>query len=100
MKNTKNGDAYIAYIWTIVIVFALVLILVLGFGFKQKMAKNFGGSMTVELAPNTKLLNATWKNNSLWLLTSPRIDEKPTTYNFIEKTSMGILQGNVIIVEK
>ncbi len=69
-------------------------------GFRQIVTKNYGGSMTINLDPNVKLLQATWKENQLWLLTTERKDEAPQTYNFIEKSTLGILQGNVKIIEK
>ena len=69
-------------------------------GCKQSVVKNFGGSMTVELEPNKKLVNATWKDNNLWVLVTERTNESPKVYNFTEKSAMGVLQGNVTIIEK
>ena len=33
---------------------------------QQGMTKDMGGSTTIELEPNTKLEEITWKDNSLW----------------------------------
>jgi hypothetical protein len=73
---------------------------------ENEMAKFFGGTMTVELEKDQKLVNASWKSSgksssSLWLLTRVRKDnEQPETYKYIEKSTYGVLEGAVIIQEK
>jgi len=63
-------------------------------------AKNFGGVETINLKENTKLINATWKNDHLWILTREmRADEKPEVFSFKEKSSYGLLQGEIIFIE-
>jgi len=43
----------------------------------------------------------TWKGNALWILTSNRPDSvKPQTYQFSEKSSWGVIEGNYTIIEK
>lgn len=70
-------------------------------GCRQITTKSFGGSMTVNLEPNTKLVNATWKDAQLWLLTTGRTtNDLPQVYHFKEKSTLGVLQGNVTIIEK
>jgi len=70
------------------------------------MAKKFGGKMTVELEKDQKLVNVSWKSSgknasSLWLLTRVRkSDEQPETYKYAEKSTFGVLEGAVTIVEK
>lgn len=66
----------------------------------NQRARTFGGTERVSLAPNTKLINATWKGDELWLLTSP-MDSTDTgkEYQFVEKSSYGVLEGKVIIVQ-
>jgi len=70
------------------------------------MTKNFGGKMTVELEKDQKLVNVSWKSSgkeasSLWLLTRVRkADEQPETYMYTEKSTFGLLEGVVTIVEK
>ena len=72
---------------------------------ENQLAKTFG-KMTVELEKDQKLVNASWKtysesNTSLWLLTRVRkADEQPETYQYIEKSTFGVLEGTVTIVEK
>lgn len=63
-------------------------------------AKTLGGTAIETLAPNTKLVNVTWKDDELWILTRPsRPGENPETYKFIEKSRFGIIEGKVVIRE-
>jgi len=70
------------------------------------MAKKFGGSMTVNLEKDQKLVNCSWKSNgksdsSLWILTRPRKEgETSETYKYFEKSTFGVLEGSVTIIEK
>lgn len=63
--------------------------------------KKFGGTATIELKKSEKLVNVTWKESELWLLTR---DRHPSdgfdTYNFGEQSKWGVLEGNYIIKEK
>jgi hypothetical protein len=57
--------------------------------------------MTVEIDKDEKVVNASWKGDSLWILTRARKnDEQPETVKYIEKSTYGILEGTVTIVEK
>lgn len=61
----------------------------------------FGGNMTVELDKDQKLVNCSWKETDLWLLTRVRKEgEQPETYKYIEKSTAGVLEGIVTIIEK
>ena len=71
----------------------------LGGGCRQQMARAYGGSMTVKLDPGMRLENCTWKADQLWLLTTYS-DTTPRVHRFIEKSPLGILQGEVIIQEQ
>jgi hypothetical protein len=64
-------------------------------------AKGFGGTAKVDLAPNKKLVNVTWKDgDNLWVLTRDmRPGELPETYTFTEKSSLGVVEGAVLLVE-
>lgn len=64
-------------------------------------AKQFGGTMTVELPKGQKLVNATWKNDAdLWYLTKPMTEKDVAeTYEFIEDSTLGIAEGKVIFKE-
>lgn len=83
------------------LVFATTVILVVtGLTGCQSVTKNFGGSMTLELEPNQKLVTITWKDDDLWYLTRPmREDESPETYTFQQSTDLGVMEGTVTVVE-
>lgn len=66
----------------------------------QTVTKNYGGEMTVNLEPNRKLEEVTWKDNSLWYLTRPMTDEDVAeTHSFQQQTDFGVFEGTVTIVE-
>jgi uncharacterized lipoprotein YehR (DUF1307 family) len=66
----------------------------------NERAKHFGGSMTIKLDRGQKLVDVTWKENSLWYMTKPmKEDDEAETYTFKEDSSYGIMQGTVIFVE-
>ena len=68
----------------------------------QSIARDFGGTTTIELEPNLKLEEITWKDDDLWYLTRPmRDDEEPETHTFTEKGGFGTIfdGGTVIVVE-
>lgn len=66
----------------------------------QYTTKNLGGDMTLELKPNQKLEEITWKDDNLWYLTRPmREDEEAETHTFQQKSEMGVFEGTVTIVE-
>jgi len=64
-------------------------------------ARNYGGSMTLELPKGQKLEEITWKDDSaLWYLTRPmRDDEQPETHTFKADTEWGVFEGTVTIIE-
>jgi hypothetical protein len=63
-------------------------------------ARNSGGTATKRLPSGRKLVNVTWKDDSLWILTREmRPGETAETYKFSEDSAFGILQGTVVIVE-
>lgn len=69
---------------------------------EQSLARDFGGTTTINLDPNLKLEEITWKDDDLWYLTRPmRGDEEPETHTFTEKGGFGTVfdGGTVIVVE-
>lgn len=85
-----------------VVAVCLVILTVLIGGWGQIAVKKFGGSMTVNIEPNLNVVNCTWKENQLWILTRVRSTQEtqvPQTYKFNEHSTLGILQGEVIIKE-
>jgi len=90
----------------IIVLVCLLLIISFGIGiskagvFENTVAKSYGGKITKNLLPNKKLVNVTWKMDSLWFLTRDmRKDEFPEIYSFKEDSTFGLVQGEVIIVE-
>ena len=80
------------------IIIAITLVVVLSGC--QFATKHLGGSMTVNLEPNVKLVNVTWKEDSLWFLTKPMTeDDIAETYYFEEDSEFGVFEGTVTIVE-
>ena len=67
----------------------------------NERAKQYGGTMQVNLPPGQKLVNATWKDeNQLWYLMRPmREGEKPEVVTFKEDSSFGLVEGTVVFVE-
>lgn len=86
-------------------IIAVIVVLVLGFGLlracsAQSITKNWGGEMDVSLEPNQKLVEVTWKDDSMWFLTKEMTDvDIAENYKFYEKDVMGILEGCVNISE-
>lgn len=66
----------------------------------QSMTRSYGGEMEVALEPNQKLIEITWKDDSLWYLTREmKEDEEAEDYKFQEKDPLGIWEGTVIVHE-
>ena len=67
---------------------------------EQSMTRSWGGEMEVSLEPNEKLLEVTWKEDSLWFLTRPMSEtDTEEVYKFYEKDTLGMLEGCVTIKE-
>lgn len=63
-------------------------------------AKKFGGTQEIDLPKDTKMLQMTWKNDNLWILTRKMKEgEAPETYKFVEDSSWGIMEGTIIVNE-
>lgn len=67
---------------------------------ENSRAKAWGGTATVDLPVNTKIINATWKDQELWYLTRPmRADEVAETATLHEQSSFGLIEGKVVFKE-
>ena len=78
----------------------LSLTLCLGMTACQSVTKEFGGTTTIELEPNQKLEEITWKDDSLWYLTRPMMDDDiAETHTFQQSSNFGVFEGTVIIIE-
>lgn len=63
--------------------------------------KSFGGSAELILAPGRQLVNVTWKEADLWVLTTYRPSTQlPKIYEFKESSNFGVWEGTYIIKEQ
>lgn len=84
------------------IIGGITLLAVMGFGLTgcKTIAKNMGGTITIDVPKGQKIIEATWKNANLWYLTRPmREDEEPEIFTFQEDSNFGIIEGKVIFKE-
>jgi len=64
------------------------------------LVKKYGQTETYRLKPNRKLVNASWKDDQLWILTKPmKSTDSVETYRYTEKSKYGIVEGEFIIQE-
>lgn len=55
-------------------------------------ARHWGGTEKIELPPNHKFINATWKESNLWVLSQDTL----TGINYFhEKSHWGVLEGTI-----
>ncbi len=79
-------------------VFAVLLMLT---SCENLVTRNFGGSQTIELEKGQRLVEITFKDNDLWILTEPMdSDYVPKTKTFYEDSNLGVMQGKITIVEQ
>lgn len=82
------------------IVFMLGAVVVLLSGCTENSrAKNWGGTMTIDLPQGKEFVNATWKDSELWYIVKDKVDDIEETYEMIEDSSFGVMQGKVIFKE-
>lgn len=69
-------------------------------GCDQYISRHAGGTTTIKLDKGDKLIEATWKEGSLWYLTEPMdSDYVPKKKTFKESSMYGVLEGKVIFIE-
>lgn len=84
----------------ILVMTAITPILALSLMGCQTATKSLGGNTTLELEPNEKLEEITWKDASIWYLTRPMTeDDIAETHVFKQSSNWGVLEGTVTIVE-
>ena len=68
---------------------------------KMARVKRWGSQETVALPAGRKLVNATWKESNLWVLTRPAASGEATDAEWVfdEYPSWGILGGKIILKE-
>jgi hypothetical protein len=72
----------------------LVTMVVMSSCTENVRARHFGGTETLALKPNEKVLNVTWKDNEMWVCTQDTITR---VVYFREKSSWGVMEGTVIL---
>lgn len=85
-----------------VITFFLILLIIFSVSgcTQNEVARQYGGTVTVELPKGQKLVNASWKETNLWYLYRPmHPGEYAEKYTYQEDSGYGILEGKVIFVE-
>jgi len=81
--------------------FAALVALVMLTSCENLVTRNFGGSQTIELEKGQRLVEITFKDNDLWILTEPMdSDYVPKTKTFYEDSNLGVMQGKITIVEQ
>jgi hypothetical protein len=84
----------------IIKVLCLVLIFIMLTGCTNGCVRRFGGTQEITLPKDQKLINITWKDNDLWILTKPMSDsDDAEEYEYREYSNYGIMEGKVIIKE-
>jgi len=58
----------------------------------NQRARQFGGTETVDIPEGRILVNCTWKEEDLWILTK---DTATGKMYFNEKSSFGVLEGEI-----
>jgi hypothetical protein len=67
---------------------------------ENQRAKNYGGSMTVDLPKGYRLVSASWKGEDLWYTVEPMPSfYAPHQSLMIEESSLGLKSGTVVFVE-
>jgi len=67
---------------------------------EQERARSYGGTAAIDLPPCTKLVNMTWKESDLWVLSRPiRSGEVAEQYEFVESHVYGMKAGKITIRE-
>lgn len=72
----------------------IVFVSIWSLGLENYLARRFGGTLTVDLPANAQFLNATWKEESLWVT---YFESRNNRCVFKEYSRYGIMEGDVVI---
>lgn len=61
---------------------------------ENQRAKKFGGTMKYQVPKGEEFVNATWKDDNLWIITKSKTS---TTFYMHEVSSFGLMEGTVVI---
>lgn len=68
---------------------------------EQYVARQFGGNVEIEVPAGYKVTSATWKEDNIFYFIEPMEDDyTPKEKKFIESSSYGVWESEVIFVEK
>ena len=83
------------------VIFAIAILLITLTACTDNMkVKEYGGTAEMYLQKGEKLVNMTWKEDNLWVLTKPMTDtDIAETYTFSESSSFGVFEGTYIVHE-
>lgn len=86
--------------WYGLLGFLFVMFLISTSCTENKRARMYGGVMTINVNPDQKVVNVTWKESNMWILTRPMNEsDKPETYSFSEKSKFGLWEGTIRLIE-
>ena len=74
------------------LLFLLLTIVSISSCTENERAKNFGGKEDITLKPSEEFVNATWKDDNLWLITK---DTLTNEYIMRKKSSYGVWEGEI-----
>jgi uncharacterized lipoprotein YehR (DUF1307 family) len=77
-----------------VLIVTVITIILLSSCTQNARTRNFGGSEELQLKPNEVLINITWKENNMWVLTE---DTLTNIKYFRENSNWGVWEGEVIV---
>lgn len=84
----------------IVILLAVITLGVFSSCTENYQARVLGGTQDITLPSGHRVVNVTWKQADLWILTRTDTTTKPSTYTFAEKSNFGILEGQINLIEQ
>ena len=95
LKRTKTSDPRAIFVGFCVAWATASLGSCLWFGVLQNIAaRNWGGTMTLNLPANARLINITWKEDSVWYL---YYDQASGNCYFKEDSRHGLIEGGVLV---
>lgn len=74
------------------LILSAVAILTLASCTDNQRARSFGGTETIDIPEGRILVNCTWKQDDLWLLTK---DTTTGKMYFNEKSNWGVMEGEI-----
>jgi len=76
------------------LIMALMVAILLPSCTENQRAKRFGGKMEYQVPKGEEFVNATWKDNNLWVITK---NQTTGTFYMHEVSDYGVLEGTVVI---